>query len=84
MPTSSWVQAPMTYAHMPIEQPPWLAPLANDFAYLGHAGGDMQYQTHSLNQQQQMELLADLERSHLPDVSGLGGDMNAVYTPSML
>lgn len=83
MPTTSWAQAPINYATMPMEQPPWLAPLASEYTYLSHTGGDMQYQMQSLNQQEQVELLATLERSRLPDVSGLGGDMNAVYTPNM-
>lgn len=83
IPTTSWAQAPMNYAEMPLEQPPWLAPLSNDMPYLGHTDGEMQYQMHSLNQQEQVELLANLERSRFPEISSLGGEMNAVYTPDM-
>ncbi|KAK5074012.1 hypothetical protein LTR64_006847 [Lithohypha guttulata] len=65
---------------MPLERPPWLAPFGEDFAQLGSVDTMMPYQMHSLNQQEQLDLLASLEQSRLPEVTAMGGDSTVFYT----
>lgn len=72
-----------TYADMAYDKLPWLASFGGDFPQVGHADSVMPYQMQSLNEQQQLDLMASLEQSHLPDVSGLISDANTFYTAGL-
>jgi len=67
------------YMGMAYENLPWLASFGADLPQMDHADGLMAYQMQSLDEQQQLDLMASLERSHLPDVSGLVSDANTYY-----
>lgn len=67
------------YMSMAYENMPWLASFGADLPQMDHADGLMAYQMQSLDEQQQLDLMASLERSRLPDVSGLVSDANTYY-----
>lgn len=72
------------FADMPLDKTPWLANFGDEVPHLGRAAGIMPYQMQSLNQQEQLDLLASLERSRFPDAPpGLGGDTTVFYTAGL-
>ena len=66
------------------EEQPWLASFGDEYSrYLHQAYGPSATHSDSLDQQQQTELMASLERSHLPDMSGMISDSTTFYTPGL-
>ena len=63
---------------------PWLASFGDEYSRYYHQGfGTTSNQMQSLDQQQQTELMASLEQSQLPDVSGLVSDATTFYTAGL-
>lgn len=79
--TASSNSGTMSYADMPLDSAPWLAPFGGDFRS-GQAADMMQYQMQSLGQQEQLDLLASLERSQLPEVPAMV-DSTVFYTAGL-
>lgn len=70
------------YSGVPLDKSPWLADFGA-YSNTNHATGEMQYQMQSLTQQDQLDLMASLEKSHLPDVSALVSDSTTFYTAGL-
>lgn len=81
--TAPFNPAYTAYSDMPLDHSPWLASFGHETAYGDHGGGMMPYQMQSLNEQEQSDLMASLERSRLPDVSGLVSDATTIYTAGL-
>jgi len=72
-----------SYSNMQLDQAPWLASFGHEATYMGNGSGVMAYQIQSLSEQEQSDLMASLEKSHLPDVSGLVSDATTSYTAGL-
>lgn len=63
---------------------PWLASFGDEYSrYLHQSYDPSPNRMNTLDQQQQMELMASLEQSQLPDVSGLVSDSTTFYTAGL-
>ncbi|KAI1616979.1 fungal-specific transcription factor domain-containing protein [Exophiala viscosa] len=62
---------------------PYLAPFGQEYSRYMHQSFPPTYQMQSLSRQQQMELMASLEQSQLPDVSNLVSDATTFYTAAL-
>ncbi|KIX04962.1 uncharacterized protein Z518_05834 [Rhinocladiella mackenziei CBS 650.93] len=90
--SSNWTSAPMMPGIIPgitgspnmnYDDLPYLASFGQEYSrYMQHSYPST-YQMQSLSQQQQMELMASLERSQLPDVSNLVSDATTFYTAQL-
>lgn len=70
------------YSMAPLDKSPWLAEMGA-YANTSHMTGEMQYQMQSLTEQEQLDLMGQLEKSHLPDVSGLVSDSTTFYSAGL-
>jgi len=83
MTSASFNPGTAAYAGVAYDKLPWLASFGADLPAMDHADSPMAYQMQSLDEQQQLELMASLEQSRLPDVSGLVSDANTFYTAGL-
>lgn len=70
------------YSMAPLDKSPWLADFGT-YPNSSQVTGEMQYQMQSLTEQEQLDLLASLEKSRLPDVSALVSDSTTFYTAGL-
>ncbi|KIW18377.1 hypothetical protein PV08_02665 [Exophiala spinifera] len=94
IPTSSpgsnhWTSSPLMPGIIPgltgspnmnYDELPYLAPFGQEYSRYMHQTYPSGYQMQSLSEQQQLELMASLERSQLPDVSNLASDATTFYS----
>jgi len=83
MTAASLNPATAAYTNIAFDESPWLASFGGDFPQMGRTDSAMPYQLQSLNEQQQLDLMASLEKSRLPDVSGLVSDANTFYSAGL-
>lgn len=70
------------YSMAPLDKSPWLADFGT-YPNTNNMTGEMQYQMQSLTEEEQLDLLGQLEKSRLPDVSGLVSDSTTFYTAGL-
>lgn len=97
IPTSSpgsnpWTSSPLIPGIIPgltgspnmnYDELPYLAPFGQEYSRYMHQTYPSAYQMQSLSEQQQMELMASLENSQLPDVSNLVSDATTFYSAQL-
>jgi len=90
--SSPWTSGPMLPGIIPgltgspnmnYDDLPYLAPFGQEYSRYMQQSYPSTYQMQSLSQQQQMELMASLERSQLPDVSNLVSDATTFYSAQL-
>jgi hypothetical protein len=69
--------------NMNYDELPYLAPFGQEYSRYMQQSYPSTFQMQSLSQQQQMELMASLESSQLPDVSNLVSDATTFYTAQL-
>lgn len=89
---TTWTAAPMMPGVIPgitgspdmnYDDLPYLASFGHEYSRYMQQSYPSQYRMHTLSEQQQMELMASLEQSRLPDVSGLVSDATTFYTAQL-
>jgi hypothetical protein len=90
--SSNWTSAPMMPGIIPgltgspdmnYDDLPYLASFGQEYSRYMHQSYPSTYQNQTLSQQQQMELMASLEQSQLPDVSNLVSDATTFYSAQL-
>jgi hypothetical protein len=90
--SSPWTSGPMLPGIIPgltgspnmnYDELPYLAPFGQEYSRYMQQSYPSTFQMQSLSQQQQMELMASLESSQLPDVSNLVSDATTFYTAQL-
>lgn len=85
MPTVSSEPDFAGYNDVAMDTKPWLGSFGDEYSrYMHQAYNPPQQQMQSLSEQQQLELMAALERDQLPDVSSLMSDAATFYTGNIL
>lgn len=80
--TTPFMPGISAFSNGALENAPWLADFGSH-PNMNHAAGLMQYQLQSLTQEEQLDLMTSLEKSHLPDVSALVSDSTTFYTAGL-
>lgn len=89
---TTWTAAPMMPGIIPgitgspdmnYDDLPYLASFGHEYSRYMQQSYPSQYRMHTLSEQEQMELMASLEQSRLPDVSGLVSDATTFYTAQL-
>ncbi|KAK5946940.1 hypothetical protein PMZ80_001085 [Knufia obscura] len=81
MASASFIPGTAAYNDLTFDEAPWLASFGADFHPMGSANEAVPHQMRSLDEKQQLDLLASLEQSRLPDMSSLVNDANTFYLP---
>lgn len=73
------------YNDVTMEIRPWLGSFGEEYSrYMNHAYFPPEERMQTLSEQQQHDLMAELEKAQLPDVSGLISDTTTFYTGNVL